>query len=164
MVVAAPDGGGAVRGATAGGCPAPGAATVGAPAGRGPAGDGTAGRIGAFTPGIVGGTATGFAVAGTADVGAWRPIVGTVAAGRAAGLALAAAALACFSDSAAASAAARSRKCFRTRSACSFSRELECVFFSVMPMSGRYSIKTFALISSSRASSLMRICPDSGIS
>jgi len=34
--------------------------------------------------------------------------------------------------------------------------ELECVFFSVTPISGKYSIKTFALISSSLASSLIR--------
>jgi len=34
--------------------------------------------------------------------------------------------------------------------------ELECVFFSVTPMDGKYSIKTFALISSSLANSLIR--------
>jgi hypothetical protein len=59
--------------------------------------------------------------------------------------------------SAAASASASPRKCFRTLSATSLSIELECVFFSVTPASGKYSIKTLALISSSRASSLMRI-------
>jgi hypothetical protein len=68
------------------------------------------------------------------------------------------------SASAAASAAARPRKCFRANSACSKSIELECVFFSVTPISGRYSIKTLALISSSRANSLMRTWWDSVIS
>jgi hypothetical protein len=61
-----------------------------------------------------------------------------------------------FSASAASSAADKSRKCLRTRSACTRSIELECVFFSVTPASGRYSIRTFALISSSLASSLIR--------
>jgi hypothetical protein len=77
--------------------------------------------------------------------------------GRAAGFALAAAAFAIFSASAAASFSAISRKCFRTNSACERSSELECVFFSVTPISGKNSIRTLALISSSRASSLMRI-------
>lgn len=62
-----------------------------------------------------------------------------------------------FAASAAASSSATARKCLRTNSACSRSRELECVFFSVTPISGRYSIKTFALISSSLASSLILI-------
>jgi hypothetical protein len=48
-------------------------------------------------------------------------------------------------------------KCFRTRYATSSSIELECVFFSVTPKSGRRSIITFGLTSSSRASSLIRI-------
>lgn len=61
-----------------------------------------------------------------------------------------------FSASAAASCAARPKKCFRTSSAWELSIELECVFFSVTPTSGRYSIRTFALISSSLASSLIR--------
>ena len=61
-----------------------------------------------------------------------------------------------FSASAAASCAAKPRKCFRTSSAWELSIELECVFFSLTPTSGRYSIRTFALISSSLASSLIR--------
>jgi hypothetical protein len=65
--VGAPDDGPAVRGAAAGGCPAVGAATAGAPAGRGAAGEATPGRIGAFTPGIAGGTVAGFTVEDTAD-------------------------------------------------------------------------------------------------
>jgi hypothetical protein len=55
--------------------------------------------------------------------------------------ALAAASLAAFSFSAcaaaASSAAARSRKCLRTFSAAATSMELECVFFSVTPASGK---------------------------
>lgn len=62
-----------------------------------------------------------------------------------------------FAASTAASFSASSRKCLRTNSACSTSIELECVFFSVTPISGRKSIRTLALISSSLASSLMRI-------
>src|SRR6185437_2042331 len=69
-----------------------------------------------------------------------------------------------FAASAAASASAIARKCFRASSACSRSSELECVFFSVTPIWGRKSIKTLALISSSRASSLMRIWLGSDIS
>jgi hypothetical protein len=42
-----------------------------------------------------------------------------------------------FAASAAASAAASSWKCLRASSACSTSIELECVFFSVTPISGR---------------------------
>jgi hypothetical protein len=73
----------------------------------------------------------------------------------------AAASLAALSDaafsSAATSASAMSRKCLRTTSAAATSIELECVFFSVTPASGKYSIIAFALTSSSRASSLIRI-------
>ena len=93
------------------------------------------------------GAAEGFA-AGGAGVAA--------TAGRAAGF-FAAVAFACFSASAAASFAASPAKCFRASSACSRSSELECVFFSVTPISGRNSIRTFAFTSSSRASSLIRI-------
>jgi len=46
-------------------------------------------------------------------------------------------------------------KCVRTFSAMSSSRELECVFFSVTPRTGRRSRIKFALISSSLASSLI---------
>jgi len=83
---------------------------------------------------------------------------GFAATGGAAGAAglFAAAAFAALSASACASAFARPRKCLRTSSACELSIELECVFFSVTPTSGKYSIKTFALISSSLASSLIR--------
>jgi hypothetical protein len=95
--------------------------------------------------------AAGFAAAGADVTGA---AAGTDV-GFGAGF-LAAVVLAFFSASAASSAAARSRKCLRTRSACTRSIELECVFFSVTPASGRYSIRTFALISSSLASSLIR--------
>jgi hypothetical protein len=73
------------------------------------------------------------------------------------GFAFAAAALACVWAASAASAAAIWRKCFRARSAKEFSSELEWVFFSVTPISGKYSISTLALTSSSRASSLIRI-------
>jgi hypothetical protein len=69
---------------------------------------------------------------------------------------LAAVAFDAFSASACASAFASPRKCLRTSSACELSMELECVFFSVTPMDGKYSIKTFALISSSLANSLIR--------
>jgi hypothetical protein len=48
-------------------------------------------------------------------------------------------------------------KCFRTRSASSSSIELECVFFSVTPTSGKTSRITLAFTSSSRAKSLIRI-------
>lgn len=68
-----------------------------------------------------------------------------------------------FAASAAASSSAAARKCLRASSACSRSSELECVFFSVTPISGRYSIKTLALISSSRASSLILIWFESDI-
>jgi hypothetical protein len=90
-------------------------------------------------------------VAGLAGAGEATGAVATLAAGF-----FEAAVFADFSASAASSAAARSRKCLRTRSAWTRSIELECVFFSVTPASGRYSIRTFALISSSLASSLMR--------
>ena len=116
------------------------------------------GRTGAFRPGA---PATPAGVSTAAGRAAETGAAAGGAAGRAVGLAFAAAAFAVFSASAAASAAARSRKCLRTRSACSCSSELECVFFSAMPSSGRYSIKTLALISSSLASSLIRIWPDS---
>jgi hypothetical protein len=48
-------------------------------------------------------------------------------------------------------------KCFRTRSASSSSIELEWVFFSVTPTSGKISKITLAFTSSSRAKSLIRI-------
>jgi hypothetical protein len=48
-------------------------------------------------------------------------------------------------------------KCFRTRTASSSSIELEWVFFSVTPTSGRISRITLALTSSSLARSLIRI-------
>lgn len=48
-------------------------------------------------------------------------------------------------------------KCFRTRSASSSSIELEWVFFSVTPTSGKISRITLALTSSSLAKSLIRI-------
>src|ERR1700683_5081323 len=41
--------------------------------------------------------------------------------------------------------------------------ELECVFFSLTPIVGKKSISTFALISSSRASSFNRTCLESDI-
>jgi len=62
-----------------------------------------------------------------------------------------------FAASAAASFSASSWKCLRASSACSMSSELECVFFSATPICGRKSISTLALISSSRANSLIRI-------
>jgi hypothetical protein len=75
--------------------------------------------------------------------------------------ALAAASFAAFSaadfSSAATSASAASRKCLRTISAAETSIELECVFFSVTPASGKKSMIAFALTSSSRANSLIRI-------
>ena len=49
------------------------------------------------------------------------------------------------------------RKCRRTRSASSSSRELECVFFSVTPTSCRMSRIDLLLTSSSLARSLIRI-------
>ena len=133
----------------------PGATTGGAPAGRG-----AAPAAGAAVGGAAGldGGATGRAAAGGAAVGAAGAATGlaagagAAAAGRA-GLALAAA----FAASAAASCSASSRKCLRACSACSISSELECVFFSLTPISGRKSIRTLALISSSLASSLIRI-------
>ena len=100
--------------------------------------------------------AAGAALAGAAEGFATDGAGVAAAAGRAAGF-FAAVAFACFSASAAASFAAKPSKCFRASSACSRSSELECVFFSVTPISGRKSIRTFALISSSRASSLIRI-------
>ena len=48
-------------------------------------------------------------------------------------------------------------KCFRTRTASSSSIELEWVFFSVTPTSGKISRITLALTSSSLARSLIRI-------
>ncbi len=48
------------------------------------------------------------------------------------------------------------RKAARTRTASSSSTELECVFFSVTPTSGRMSRMTLLLTSSSRARSLIR--------
>jgi hypothetical protein len=58
---------------------------------------------------------------------------------------------------AASSTAASPPKRRRTNRAWSSSRELECVFFSEMPSSGRTSIIAWGLTSSSLASSLMRI-------
>jgi hypothetical protein len=111
----------------------------------------TPGRV-TLAGGVVAETgAAGFTAAGAAVTGA---ALGA-AAGFGAGF-FAALVFAVFSASAASSAAAISRKCLRTRSACTRSIELECVFFSVTPASGRYSIRTFALISSSLASSLIR--------
>jgi hypothetical protein len=75
----------------------------------------------------------------------------------AAGRAVFARAAADFAASAAASFSASSWKCLRASSACSMSSELECVFFSATPICGRKSISTLALISSSRANSLIRI-------
>jgi hypothetical protein len=51
----------------------------------------------------------------------------------------------------------RAEKCFRTRTASSSSIELEWVFFSVTPTSGKISRITLALTSSSLARSLIRI-------
>ena len=51
----------------------------------------------------------------------------------------------------------RAEKCFRTRTASSSSIELEWVFFSVTPTSGRISRITLAFTSSSLARSLIRI-------
>jgi len=109
------------------------------PAGA-PAGETAAGRA----AGVVG---------VTTEAGRWA--AGCVAAAGRDGLDFAAAALV-FSASAAASCAAKPKKCLRTNSAWELSIELECVFFSVTPISGRYSISTFALISSSLASSFIR--------
>jgi hypothetical protein len=51
----------------------------------------------------------------------------------------------------------RPRRCFRTKSASWSSRELECVFFSVMPTVVRVSRISLLLTSNSRARSLIRI-------
>src|ERR1700677_95530 len=135
---------------------APGAAGRVGTAGR--AAGGVAPAVGA-TPGraALAGAVADTGAAGFAAIGA--AAVTGAAVGAAAGFGagfFAAVVFADFSASAASSAAARSRKCLRTRSACTRSIELECVFFSVTPASGRYSIRTFALISSSLASSLIR--------
>jgi len=119
-----------------------------------------AGLAAAAAAGAIGETGGFSAVAGAVVVGgpeAAAAFTGAETAGLAAGRDFPAVALACFSASAAASCAASWPKCLRTSSALSGSRELEWVFFSVTPISGKKSIRTLALISSSRASSLMRI-------
>lgn len=110
-----------------------------------------AGPAGAPAGGTAAGRAAGV-VGVTTEAGRWA--AGCVAAAGRDGLDFAAALV--FSASAAASCAAKPKKCFRTNSAWELSIELECVFFSVTPISGRYSISTFALISSSLASSFIR--------
>ncbi len=130
------------------------------------------------------GTAAGGAGAGAAGVTGLADAVagdagfGTVAPGPAAGAATGAAlggaggrsfasrdafSAATLAVAAAASASARPRKCLRTFSAAGTSIELEWVTFSVKPTSGKKSISVLALISSSRASSLMRILLGSDI-
>src|SRR6202041_1506682 len=134
--------------------------------GRGPVGTTATGGVGAGGATATGGAAAGFAATGAAGAatGGGAAVGRTTATGGGAatggfgaGRAFGAVAFACFSVSAAASASASAWKCLRASSAWSRSRELECVFFSVTPISGRKSIRTFALISSSRASSLIRI-------
>ncbi len=141
--------GAAGTGLTAAGAAGFGAAAGGAAAdaaGLGAAAGGAAG--GAATAGFTAGAGTGLGVGAGAAFGAR-------AARMAASLAaLAAAAASC---SLRASASASPTKCARTFSAMSTSSELECVFFSANPISGKKSIMTLALTSSSRARSLMRI-------
>lgn len=134
------------------------------------AGEASAGFKGPATGRTARGAAGAAEISGRASAAGREETAGGVTAGFATGAAgladfaaLASASFAALARSAAASLSASSRKCFRTRSACELSRELECVFFSVMPSSGRNSIKALAFISSSRASSLMRICPASVI-
>ena len=158
--------GGAAAGAPAGRSGTPGAGPVaGAPAGRA-AGGAVAGRtagataVGAPGAAAAGRTGTAPGAVGAAGLAAGAPAGAGAAASFGAVFALAAAV---FAASAAASAAARPRKCLRASSACSISMELECVFFSVTPIVGKKSIRTFALISSSRASSFNRTCLESDI-
>lgn len=144
----------------AGGAAAGLAATGGAGVGFGgiTAGGGAAGATtgglastgGAFgtTTGTSGIETTGTAATGIAATGAGGGITGTGGAGGGGATvtvfvrdARNAASFATLSEaafsSAAASALARSRKCFRTFSAAATSMELECVFFSVTPASGK---------------------------
>jgi hypothetical protein len=58
---------------------------------------------------------------------------------------------------AAGAASERARRCLRTSSASCSSSELECVFFSVTPTTGRTSRIALLLTSNSRARSLIRI-------
>ena len=102
-----------------------------------------AGAVAEALTGATTGAAGGFAAADGLSAAAGGE-TGAGGGGGAAGLvraAFAAASFAAFSeaalDSSWASASARSRKCFRTLTAASTSIELECVFFSVTPASGK---------------------------
>jgi hypothetical protein len=140
----------------------PGLAAAGAGVPAGDAAGATAGRGGTIagraTPGAVAGDAgTGAGAAGFAAVAGDGEGATGAADGGAAGRTVFGRAAADFAASAAASFSASPWKCLRASSACSMSSELEWVFFSVTPMEGKKSIRTLALISSSRASSLIRI-------
>lgn len=123
---------------------ADGRAGAGGGAGGAAARCGSAGGL-AGAGGAAGAASTGGAGAG-ADTGS----------GTAEGAGGGAAAGASVAAGAAVAAPAPSRRAL-TRLASSSSIELECVFFPVMPSSGRTSRMTPGLTSSSRASSLMRI-------